>query len=49
MTFFETQPAALLMGWSRMQRSDPLRKRTFEHSIQQHGGKRFRKLLKCIA
>jgi hypothetical protein len=26
-----------------------LRKRSFEHSIQQHGGKRIRKLLKCIA
>ena len=26
-----------------------LHKRTFEHSIQQHGEKRIRKLLKCIA
>src|SRR5208282_5046919 len=25
-----------------------LHKRSFGHSIQQHGGKRFRKLLKCI-
>jgi hypothetical protein len=36
--------------WLRaMDEAALLHKRSFEHPIQQHGGKRIRKLLKCIA